>query len=134
MLLKGCGEKSVASALLFIGLFLEASGRVIEWDGVPDVQSAGVDNTQTLIAEINLLRSGDTLQIANRTYWVAGGIYGTGLHNVTIQLDGTLRFLPGRKGWPTQDCAASGNPLQPKKNGTCVKVAHQHARSQSHGR
>ena len=41
---------------------------------------------------------------------IPGGVYATDLHNVTVQLDGTLRFLPGRKGWPLRP-AGDRQPL-----------------------
>ena len=41
---------------------------------------------------------------------------------VIMGADGTLKFLPGRKAWPTQLCNVTHNPLQPKKKGTdCVQ-------------
>ncbi len=36
----------------------------------------------------------------NKTYYVNGGIFGNGLRNVTIQIDGTLRFNDDRNTWP----------------------------------
>jgi len=66
--------------------------------------------------------------------WLAGGVHAVNLHGVTLQLDGTLRFLPGRKEWPTQQCAEGGNPLQPKRNGICVQEAIFIAVSASAGR
>ena len=78
-------------------------------------------NTALLNSALSKLGSGDALVVSNKTFYVAGGIRATELHGVTLQLEGTLKFLPGRKGWPTEDCSAGGNPLQPKKNGTCVQ-------------
>ena len=37
----------------------------------------------------------DTLFIPNKTFWLAGGVQLRNAHNVTLQLDGTLEFLPG---------------------------------------
>ena len=80
-------------------------------------------NTALLNSLLAKLALGDLLLVTNKTFYVDGGVRATEIHGVTIQLDGTLKFLPGRKGWPTQDCSKGGNPLQPKKNGTCVEEA-----------
>jgi polygalacturonase len=98
------------------------------WNGVAEVRSAGVDNTRTLNAALAQLRPGDTLRIPNETFWVAGGVRASGLSNVTLVLDGTLKFLPGRHDWPAVNCAdddnpLNHNPLQPKRSGSCVREA-----------
>ena len=104
---------------------LAAPAATLNWEGagaVPESQPAAVNNTRLLNELLGKLRPGDTLLISNKTFWVAGGVRATDLHSVTLQLDGTLRFLPGRKGWPTQTACGS-NPLQPvKSNQTCVQV------------
>ena len=83
---------------------LASSGaHAINWTGTPDQQSAATANTASLNAALAALEPGDTLVISNRTFWMAGGVHAAELHDVTLQLDGTLRFLPGRHGWPVQD-------------------------------
>jgi polygalacturonase len=43
---------------------------------------------------------------------------------LTVHLDGTLRFLPGRPGWPVHhQCDRWWNPLQPTPGKTCVAEA-----------
>ena len=74
----------------------------IEWAGIPDDASSATNNTAELNTALASLRPGDRLAIPNRTYWLAGGVHASGLVNATIQLDGTLRFLAGRKGWPVE--------------------------------
>ena len=69
---------------------------------MPGHESAGANNTRSLNAALAALQPFDTLVVPNKTFWVAGGVRATELHDVTIQLDGTLRFLPGRNGWPVQ--------------------------------
>ena len=48
------------------------------------------------------IQAGDTLVFPNVTFNLMGGILATGLRNVTLQFDGTLRFADGshRKVWP----------------------------------
>ena len=89
----------------------------IEWTGMPDDPSAGTSNTRLLNAALAALHAGDTLAIPNKTFWLAGGVRAAGLVNATLQLDGTLRFLAGRKGWPVEACR-HGNGT-----GTCVQKA-----------
>ena len=85
----------------------------IECSLTPDDPSSASNNTAALNAALSSMRPGDRLTIPNRTFWLAGGVYASGLVNATIQLDGTLRFLAGRKGWPTEPCRSK----------TCVKKA-----------
>lgn len=97
------------------------TGTVIDWSGVANDKTHGKDNTQSLNTALAALRTGDTLRIANDTFWLAGGVVASGLHSVTLQLDGTLRFLPGREGWPVRPPANCNNfPLQPITNKSCV--------------
>jgi polygalacturonase len=109
--------------VVFCLLLSTTQGTNITYLGIPNDKNNGINNTKTLNKALANLRSGDRLVIKNQTYWLAGGVHGEDLHNVTIQLDGTLSFLPGRKGWPTHDCNEHRIPLQPKKNGTCVQEA-----------
>lgn len=55
------------------------------WDTV--WKNGGVLN-KTLAA----LAPGDTWVVPNKTFWIMGGIVAQNLHNVTIQIDGTLGF------------------------------------------
>ena len=109
-------------ALLLL-LSVSATAEVHTFSGVPGSESAGAQNTVLLNKALAALSPGDTLAFPNQTFYLAGGVRGTNLVDATLRLDGTLKFLGGRKGWPTQDCASGGNPLQPKKNGTCVQEA-----------
>ena len=86
----------------------------IQWTGRPDDPAFASNNTRSLNAALAMLEPGSTLVIPNRTFWLAGGVRATGLINATVRLDGTLRFLAGRKGWPTEPCGA---------NRTCVVKA-----------
>jgi len=113
----------VVFLVLVAPCYVWGAGTVHTFNGTADQQSAGASNTALLNKVLGDLGPGDTLLVPNRTFWLAGGVRGSGLVDTTIRLDGTLKFLPGRKGWPTQNCADGGNPLQPKKNGTCVQEA-----------
>eukprot|EP00948_MAST-09A_sp_MAST-9A-sp1_P003104 g3104.t1 len=98
--------------------------RDILYEGQADDISAAIANTAQFNSDLANLNSGDKLLIPNKTFYVAGGIQGSNLFNVTIQLDGTLKFLPGRSHWPTTSCLnKSWIPLQPrpKKQKSCVK-------------
>ena len=47
------------------------------------------------------MQSGDTLLIPfNKTFWLMGGIYARSLINVTIQIDGILKFSDDQSAWP----------------------------------
>ena len=109
--------------LLTLALLQPTHAAVYLYDGVPGPnQRHGIQNTAKLNAAFRLLAPGDTLIVPNSSFWVAGGVHAHSLHDITIQLDGTLKFLPGRKAWPTQLCNMTHNPLQPKKKGTgCVQ-------------
>eukprot|EP00729_Bicosta_minor_P002821 gene2821-15510_t len=98
-------------------LLLSADAIVHQYTGTsgPD-KSTATNNTKTLNAAFLSLQSGDTLVIPNNSYWLTGGVFASNLLNVTVVLDGTLRFLPGRAGWPTEPC-----PHDPSKE--CVVKA-----------
>ena len=98
-------------------LLLSADAIVHQYTGTsgPD-KSTATNNTKTLNAAFLSLQSGDTLVIPNNSYWLTGGVFASNLLDVTVVLDGTLRFLPGRAGWPTEPC-----PHDPSKE--CVVKA-----------
>ena len=105
------------------GVHVVRKRSISTFQGVPSNKSAANQNTKELNLALSRLQSGGTLKIPNETFWLAGGVTAVSLNNVTIQLDGTLKFVPGRKGWPTESCTKKRNPLQPPKNGTCVQEA-----------
>ena len=90
--------------LMLICALVDIAGAAstIQWTGRPDDQAAASNNTADLNATLATLKAGDTLLIPNRTFWLAGGVRAFGLVNATLRLDGTLRFLAGRKGWPVE--------------------------------
>jgi len=101
-------------------------GAVIDWEhlgAVPDDHHTGQANTDLLNKALNEMHSGDTLYVSNKTFWLAGGVQAVGLVSATIKIDGTLRFFPGREGWPTRDRGCGTNPLQPDTGKTCVQEA-----------
>ena len=101
------------------------NNNIFTYNGIAEMKTAAINNTKLLNKQLSNLRPGDILVIENKTYWLGGGVEAVSLFHVTIQLDGTLKFIPGRKGWPTESCVNKKNPLQPvAKNGTkCVKEA-----------
>ena len=130
--MKGYTPREVLFALISVLSLLLADGDGVHvvrtqsnstFQGVPSNKSAAKQNTKELNLALSSLESGGTLKIPNETFWLVGGVTAVSLNNVTIQLDGTLKFVPGRKGWPTESCMKKRNPLQPPKNGTCVQEA-----------
>jgi|UPI00048B52A5 hypothetical protein len=119
----GCPISLAVVCFLGVVAHHPAAAKEFVFQGNPSSQSASSRNTKIFNEVLAGLRSGDSVLIKNETYWLAGGVRGSGLDNVTIQLDGTLKFLPGRKAWPTEKCVEKRNPLQPKKTGTCVQEA-----------
>ena len=65
-------------------------------------------NTTTLWGNSGLLNRtlqsglapGDTLVFPNKTFHLQGGVIASGLRNVTLRFDGTLKFANDRKVWP----------------------------------
>mmetsp|Transcript_2773 Transcript_2773/g.5697 ORF Transcript_2773/g.5697 Transcript_2773/m.5697 type:complete len:451 (-) Transcript_2773:29-1381(-) len=85
-----------------------ASENTIEWKGIPDDEASASANTENLNLALSSLAPGATLNIPNKTYWLSGGVYASGLVDTTIELDGTVLFSSGRDGWPTEDCSRNG--------------------------
>ena len=80
------------------------NNNIFTYNGIAEMKTAAINNTKLLNKQLSNLRPGDTLVIENKTYWLGGGVEAVSLFHVTIQLDGTLKFIPGRKGWPTESC------------------------------
>ncbi|CAK0835983.1 unnamed protein product [Prorocentrum cordatum] len=101
------------------------SGKVFIYSGHPGDKGAAKANTALMTRMLQQLGTGETLHVPNDTFWMTGGLRAVDLaRDVTIVLDGTLSFLPGREGWPTKNCSdGHHNPLQPVKDGTCVQEA-----------
>jgi len=94
-----------------------AAKSTIEWKGIPNEASLASNNTLSLNHALASLSPGTVLNIPNETYWLSGGVFASGMVDVTIELDGTFRFSSGREGWPTEDCTKNGEKKQ------CVKKA-----------
>ena len=103
---------------IFLGLILSSftihAATLIDVQSIPSNQIinfesaggvAGDSSLDTCWANAHLLnrtfasmQNGDTLLIpSNKTFWLMGGIYARGLVNVTIQIDGILKFLDDEK-------------------------------------
>lgn len=82
------------------------NGRVIDFEsigGIADKYSIEVchHNTRLLNQTIQSLEAGDTLVITkDRIFWLFGGIIGQQLTNVTIKIDGILKFSDNILEWP----------------------------------
>ncbi|KAL1524215.1 hypothetical protein AB1Y20_019123 [Prymnesium parvum] len=105
-----------------------ARARWVDWQSagaVPDDETAASANTKLLNTLLATSPARTTLFIPNRTFWLAGGVEAIGVApSLTLQLEGTLRFVPGRKGWPVHyQCDRWHNPLQPPSGKSCVKEA-----------
>jgi hypothetical protein len=115
MTMLGAGRMTALLALLLVLLDVGATS-TIEWKGLPDDPAAAINNTALLNTALAELEAGGKLVIPNQTYWLAGGVKVAGLVNATLQLDGTLEFSIGRKGWPTETCEHDSSK-------TCVQKA-----------
>ena len=98
-------------ALLFTSL---SSGSFIDFErigGIADNNSeaAAFYNQKLLNTTLNSLLPSDVLYLSNKTFTLVGGIFVTGIKNVTIKLDGTLNFTSDRDTWPTDE---NGNVLE----------------------
>jgi hypothetical protein len=70
--------------------------------GVPDNNSQETmeHNAALLTMLLSSLNAGDIFVLPNKTYWVNGGVVVHSLQDVTIRIDGTLKFSDDRKHWP----------------------------------
>ena len=105
------------SVLLVLNQVQRTNSRHVEYSGVAgnSATSVATSNTALLNTTLAKLRPGDTLHIPNKTYWMMGGIYASGLESVTIQLDGTFSFSKDIKAWP----ASKPGSKMPK---TCIQI------------
>lgn len=74
--------------------------------GIADNSSLDVcwANAHLLNQTFASLQNGDTLLIpSNKTFWLMGGIYARNLVNITIQIDGILKFSDVQEVWPRDD-------------------------------
>jgi hypothetical protein len=82
------------------------NGRILNFEaigGIANDRSLEIcwTNAYILNETFASLQNGDTLLIpANKTFWLMGGIYASRLVNVTIQIDGILKFSDNQIVWP----------------------------------
>lgn len=57
-------------------------------------------NTRVINKALAVLQPGDTLLVPNSTFHVAGGITGGNLTDITLQIDGTLKWDNNQTAWP----------------------------------
>ena len=88
-------------------VFLLALGAVFDFEALGAIADGG-SNATTLQSNADLLNrtlqsglaAGDTLVFPNKTFHLQGGVIASGLRNVTLRFDGTLKFANDRKAWP----------------------------------
>ena len=97
-------------ATLVLALALRAAcGAIIDFEadagGVPDDDATAVawGNTEALNRTLATLAPGDTLLVPNKTYVFMGGVAASGLADVTLQLDGTLKLSDNQDAYPVGD-------------------------------
>jgi len=113
--------------LLAAGGLQAVAGRWLDYEaagGIAERLDLAAQNTLLLNQLFDTLKPQDTLYISAKTFWLAGGVRLVNARDVTLQLDGTLKFRPGRSGWPEQHGDVCNlNPLQPHRNSKCVQEA-----------
>lgn len=102
--------RALAALVLALALLhAVAAGRVVNIESmgaVPEQNSLAVCNAnkQVLATALASLTPGDTLLVpAGKTFWLMGGIVSQGLHDVTVRIDGTLKFSDDEKAWPRDE-------------------------------
>ena len=69
----------------------------------PDDQSLSIaiNNTGVFNQTLLSLAPGDTLLVPKgKIFWFIGGIYAANLSNITIQIDGIIKYIDDEKAWP----------------------------------
>eukprot|EP01084_Bolivina_argentea_P091673 164986_1 len=79
---------------------------ILNYGAIPSNKNIPICNSNTkIITQLlnNQLKSGDLLLIpSGNDFWFNGGIYAS-IHNITIQIDGSINYQNKRKYWPTQN-------------------------------
>ena len=96
--------------LLLLPSSLATSHDFLQLGALPDDTSdlAAWHNAILLNSTLARLEPGDTLFFPNTTFTLMGGVQGWNLTDVTIQLDGTLRFSDSIDDWPTGEMGVIG--------------------------
>ena len=94
-----------AAMMFFVSVL--AVGALYDFEALGAVADDGFNSTtlQSNAALLNRtlqsgLAAGDTLVFPNKTFHLQGGVLASGLRNVTLRFDGTLKFADDRKTWP----------------------------------
>ena len=67
-------------------------------------------NGRLLNASLAALEPGDTLLVPRqRSFYIAGGIMGSNLHDVRLQIDGGLNLTSDITSWPRTPCKAAAS-------------------------
>ena len=60
-----------------------------------------INNTAVFNQTLRSLAPGDTLLVPHgKTFWFIGGIWAKKLSNITIQIDGDIKYIDDEKAWP----------------------------------
>lgn len=92
--------------LLHLMLFGLATARTLDFgklggiSGASGTTAMAIDNSRIFSHALESLTPGDVLLVPNQTFRLMGGIVGIDLHNVTIQIEGTLSFCDDIDAWP----------------------------------
>ena len=97
-------------------LLLSTQAAVIDFEqrgGIADDSSLSAARNNSLILNSTLaaLQPGDTFRVPNKTFTYLGGVVASGLHDVTIQLDGTLQISSDTKAYPR---GTASDPKMPR--------------------
>ena len=85
--------------------FEEAGGKpcVRTWLKACDLSTSDAfSNTEKMNTALAALKPGDVLRVPNSTYLMMGGVRGSDLKGVKLQIDGTLLWSDDIKAWPTE--------------------------------
>lgn len=100
-------RSAAAATTSLLCLCVATSATVYDFEALGAVADA--DDVATMNANAALLNrtlqdlptiNGNELAFPNKTFHLQGGVLASGLRNVTLRLDGTLKFADARKQWP----------------------------------
>ena len=103
-----------ASALLL--LIVVVTSEVVNFEsigGIPEARDLDTcwKNGRLLNDTLNRLLPGDVFLLPNKTFHTMGGILVSDIHNVDIQIDGTLSYSNDKKQWPRTTPGKDGKVL-----------------------
>ncbi|KAL6053227.1 Polygalacturonase [Balamuthia mandrillaris] len=73
---------------------------IVDFGAVADSKEAAARNTAAISSAFANATNGDTVLLPEGNFFVLGGIQGSSLTNVTLQMEGVLTALPDIEAWP----------------------------------